>query len=338
MLVALLLPAVQAAREAARRMQCANHIKQLSLALHNYHDTHSGFPALSDYKGTTSSGNRDWGPIYRLMPFYEQQARYDLINTDGPGNTWTSHSSLQGNIATLLCPSDGNGKNAAHTPTNLLVSIGDAMWNPNDANSGIVSRTVFIRQASRDFGFIQDGTSNTIAVSEAIISDRATSRSIKGGVAAVTGVDNRSSPGGTAAKCSLSALTAGGNRTVFADGVNVHDDMPDEPAATIRGGKFWDGRPRYSAFSVVMPPNSPACQQPNANVSNASVHMLPPQSNHPGGVNIGMFDGSGRFITDSINALTPDLGHEAAQVEFGRSEFGVWGAMGTPRGGESAAP
>jgi prepilin-type processing-associated H-X9-DG protein len=320
-------------------MSCTNHVKQLSLSLHSYHDVRNMFPDLANRKVATS-GDTNWSPVYMLMPFFEQQARFDDINTNAPGDTWRPHASFEARIAALLCPSESNGRGFQWATTNYAVSIGDSMWNPNAFSSDSSERTVFRRvqnattPGARGFAFIVDGTSHTAAVSELIVSATARSRSVKGGVAAVTGVDNRSG-GGTASKCSLSALTSGGNRTVFAEGVNVHEDLPDEPNATIRGGRFWDGRPRYSAFSTVMPPNSPACQQPNGNVGNTDVHMLPPQSNHSGGVNVGMFDGSVRFITDSINALTPDIGREAAQVGSGRSEFGVWGALGSPNGGES---
>jgi len=342
MLIALLLPAVQAAREAARRMSCTNQVKQLSLALHNHHDVHNYFPALLNVKvaDTSSDPNSDWSTAYILLPFYEQQARFDAINTDASAQVWVGIPSLEALISALLCPSDSNGRGLDYAPTNYMFSIGDAMWNPNATGTDSTNRTVFEkinarRPNQRGFGFITDGTSNTVAVSEVIISQGARSRLVKGGVAAVSGLDNRSG-GGTAAKCSFSALTAAGDRTVFASSVNVHADFPDEPNTTIRGGRFWDGRPRYSAFSTVMPPNSPACQEPNANLGSSDVHMLPPQSNHPGGVSVGLFDGSVRFVTDTINALTPGLPHEAAQVTEGRSEFGVWGALGSPRGGESA--
>ncbi|MDR0870294.1 MAG: DUF1559 domain-containing protein, partial [Planctomycetaceae bacterium] len=83
-LIALLLPAVQAAREAARRMQCQNHFKQLGIALHNYHDTNKAFPAgMSHYFGFNQNVNTTGcpcnGPIVFLLPFMEQNATFDLF-------------------------------------------------------------------------------------------------------------------------------------------------------------------------------------------------------------------------------------------------------------------
>jgi len=341
MLIALLLPAVQAAREAARRMQCSNNIRQLALAMQNHHTMHNRFPALANVKvtDTSSDPNADWSPIYFLLPFIEQQARFDDINTNTANQVWTAHPSFEPHIATLLCPSDPNSRGKQFAPTNFMVSIGDGMWNANGFRPSIASRTVFERQNPKNVGFITDGTSNTVAISEAIISASPQSRLVKGGVASIAGVDNRDN-GGTREKCSFPALTVGADRSVFAIHVNVHFGIDTEPASGIRGGRFWDGRPRYSAFSTVMPPNSPACQQPvsydDFNLDNVDVHMLPPQSNHFGGVNVAFFDGSVRFISNAINHITEGVDYPA-QVTDGRSEFGVWGALGTPRGGENVS-
>ncbi len=85
-LVALLLPAVQAAREAARRMQCSNNMKQYGIALHNYHDTYQDFPSsriqLSQFDGGTVSDNNlyaGWSTHVAILPFLEQTARWDAF-------------------------------------------------------------------------------------------------------------------------------------------------------------------------------------------------------------------------------------------------------------------
>ena len=115
-LVALLLPAVQAAREAARRMQCTNNLKQLGLAVHNYHDTYKRLPARAGgTQGPTNLDNQGWlsGWIV-LLPFYEQTPMYDRITAGdlangippwGPptGNAWAAWMYRPG---VPMCPSD----------------------------------------------------------------------------------------------------------------------------------------------------------------------------------------------------------------------------------------
>jgi prepilin-type N-terminal cleavage/methylation domain-containing protein len=99
-LVALLLPAVQSAREAARRMSCSNNLKQLSLALHNYEDTHKGFPPAG-----IDSNQMSWAVM--LMPFYEQKALFDQFNFNRGGwNAFNRITLVQGiRIKAIICPS-----------------------------------------------------------------------------------------------------------------------------------------------------------------------------------------------------------------------------------------
>lgn len=175
-LVALLLPAVQAAREAARRMQCSNHLKQLGVALHNYAGTHGTFPFADTPNG--------FSPQARLLPFLEQANLQDLLDFNQPAFTGT-FSALTPNpqfvaafarrIPVFLCPSDpARGVNAvtvsgtgySYGGNNYMLSTGsgtgtfyDHRW-PTD---GIV----FERSAVR-FGDVTDGTSNTVFASEAI--------------------------------------------------------------------------------------------------------------------------------------------------------------------------
>ena len=135
MLIALLLPAVQAAREAARRMQCTNHMKQLGLALHNYHDVHNEFPAganwitnRSNESGVSERHFAFWGTFFWVCPFIEQTIRYDTVmghtipaTTGGsayiypeamrPWWGWGASSAYPGytgQISALRCPSDGS--------------------------------------------------------------------------------------------------------------------------------------------------------------------------------------------------------------------------------------
>jgi prepilin-type processing-associated H-X9-DG protein len=112
MLVALLLPAVQAAREAARRTHCANNLKQLGVALHNYHDRCRSFPPSTVVDWNRPEPTGWWSWIVRLLPELEERALYDQF--DVREDVWTNstrykpHTSTR--LAVLLCPSDPNGE------------------------------------------------------------------------------------------------------------------------------------------------------------------------------------------------------------------------------------
>ena len=193
-LIALLLPAVQAAREAARRAQCTNNMKQIGLALHNYHDTNNCFPPQAIWGAPTPSGN--WLPYHHTwlsmsLPFMEQTALYNMWDKRLP--VWNTAVNApvayaQQMINTLLCPSDPGFRNSADTHnvaiTNYAGSEGfdwwvaralpnDAPWNadpevPNKMIQGVFDKTggsPTMATASR-IGDITDGTSNTIMVSE----------------------------------------------------------------------------------------------------------------------------------------------------------------------------
>jgi prepilin-type N-terminal cleavage/methylation domain-containing protein len=117
-LIALLLPAVQAAREAARRMSCSNNLKQLGLALHNYHDIHNSFPAegWSEHNQKKTTRTRRPGVFCRLLPFFEQTAIYDQVHwhTDVEEDNWPlGYVRMNG----LLCPSSTVIKVHAYSPS-----------------------------------------------------------------------------------------------------------------------------------------------------------------------------------------------------------------------------
>ncbi|QDT82623.1 DUF1559 domain-containing protein [Gimesia chilikensis] len=201
-LIALLLPAVQQAREAARRSTCKNNLKQIGLALHNYHDTHQLFPYATANPGncipanpnTTITNHTGW--LY-LLPFMDQANLYNQFNFSAAtgqhnktSNTLAGGSSITtGNaqlgtniIPILLCPSDDGGStysgadtnygtgvaNSARTSYGFSVTTGE-YWGGNCTywvNESKTNRTMFGANSKCKIRDIKDGTSNTVAVAE----------------------------------------------------------------------------------------------------------------------------------------------------------------------------
>jgi prepilin-type N-terminal cleavage/methylation domain-containing protein/prepilin-type processing-associated H-X9-DG protein len=200
-LIALLLPAVQAAREAARRMQCSNNLKQIGLAMHNYEQSNKCLPVCwSYYLGYPNdpAKRRSWTVM--LLPYLEQGAIYDkmdlsktaLDNTaNDPGNpTITNLWLIQQNLEVALCPSDGKArKPLARTDaaagivlalTSYAGSVGDHFNDHDEGNGypprygngsvdasttrGVISRYGY----SATFAEIRDGLSNTFAAGEVV--------------------------------------------------------------------------------------------------------------------------------------------------------------------------
>ncbi len=185
-LVALLLPAVQAAREAARRSSCNNNLKQLALAMHNHHDTYGQFPAGGDHSG---DGSREmWGWGAHILPFIEQENLYDQLQVGQRDLKQTLDVSglrplVQTKLDAFICPSDtgnhlmdggqmngGTGRNFrgdAGLPGSFRVGKSNYIgvcgyWDVDDRNNnGVLHRGSDI--AFRD---ITDGTSQTFMIGE----------------------------------------------------------------------------------------------------------------------------------------------------------------------------
>ncbi len=157
-LVALLLPAIQAAREAARRSQCSNNLKQLAVALHNHHDTYGHFPnayVLKNYP----SGTGDFGAMPRLFPFMEATGLHDQLN---PGDYLvpipTVNATTKTMLPGLMCPSDPTG----HLNPN---ASNDGKCNyPPSAQICIATRPTDLRTIC--MADITDGTSSTFLIGE----------------------------------------------------------------------------------------------------------------------------------------------------------------------------
>jgi len=166
-LVALLLPAVQGAREAARRVQCVNGLKQMTLALHNYHDAHGAYPAGYRYKVGYVWGGFGWGTT--ILPNMEQGNLYNALNIAFPAWNESNQTICRTHMSFYLCPSDDTSHFGLLDRDGLKFSMssyvasfgpGDMDLNPDD------SRGVFYRNSRTTVSMIPDGLSNTLAVGE----------------------------------------------------------------------------------------------------------------------------------------------------------------------------
>ena len=197
-LIALLLPAVQAAREAARRAQCVNNLKQIGIAMHNYHSTHDVFPMGSskqpfDGPASFASGAWDsWSGQALMLSFMEQSSIYNVCNFSlAPGQInsklgyFVNSTAYNTVLNFFLCPSDGNASGANGYINNYAACVGTTTfhtWNAAGSNGMFAYQTAIgIRDAT-------DGTSNTIAFAELIVNTPGTTVPARGKAAGGAGV------------------------------------------------------------------------------------------------------------------------------------------------------
>ena len=349
-LIGLLLPAVQSAREAARRMQCTNNLKQYGLALQNYADANQGkFPYGNGvFLGLqrTSGGPASTGAQIFLLPYMEQQALYDefLEEARNASNKALYHLNVfkmaqrGGPIANTTCPSDGTAPSSSDdggstTYGNIRGSyltcwgdnMGDAVIGTGTAADvtnppkSPYRRGVF---SNCDWGSIAsctDGTSNTLAFSEGVGRPRS---QLKGILLISTSLGSQS------AGCASSVMNKGNYST---DGVAFTGGGGVGWVDSYRAVMFGFGHCRYSGFNTILPPNFPSFEY-GWEVQNGW-GAFAPSSNHSGGVNAARVDGSVTFISDTIDTN----GSTATCVTSGKSPFGVWGALGTKNGGETTS-
>ena len=375
MLIALLLPAVQAAREAARRMQCSNNLKQLALSLHNYHDVADELPVQGWRRSTLTgtgqatvegtSGANSYSAFVSLLPYIEQQARYDEIASYNFSiNPYRNLQAFCGTLSAFACPSDSNtlsrgfqgpasttveADDATVTRTNYVFSQADAIYGwayPNNAGNAtgvdraarsafpIVNNTFPGNTGRRNFGSISDGLSNTLVLSERCVhssdgdsSTSSTGNTTKGGIIAITAAP------GAIAPTACTILKSFGN-TYNLSGTGLANPSYNGYRS---GGRYADHAMCFTWFNTAIAPNGPSCSCFTTNVGFGGHAMyLPPTSYHPGGVSVAFFDGAVKFISDTV-----DPGNTSAARPTGTSgsisPYGVWGAMGTINGGESAS-
>jgi hypothetical protein len=351
-LIGLLLPAVQVAREAARRMQCTNKLKQLGIACHNYHDTYNSIPTgcgeFSNIVTVTASNRHRWGCLVRLLPFIEQESLYqrfvteDLKKTGGATYSPYDIDTLPTThpatviVTTYLCPSSPGGASKPATcsaPTNYRYCLGDnpVSWRTQHCKIGV--RGTFGLYCDFNFASVTDGLSNTLFFSErALTTIGSPTNTIKTANASfASGLFNTEDTSSSSSN-HPSWLA---NRTLCSATANPVTNMITAPSggsvALNWGFTFVDGTYVNTAFTTTLPPNSPSCYY-----SPGGWNMMPtPSSYHSGGVNAVLGDGSVRFFTETIDSGsgTSFSSYEAS----GPSPFGVWGALGSRSNGESTA-
>jgi prepilin-type processing-associated H-X9-DG protein len=323
-LIALLLPAVQAAREAARRSQCVNNLKQVGVALHNYMTAQGVLPPGRINSHITGMGNC-WGLYAQLLPQLEQQMLFNACNfslapdTPDPSNTTVNVTFIN----SLICPSD--------TPAVLITVSGNPFathnynmnvgWDypvcanisaanmPSPAFNGNPNGPFFenSRVGPADF---TDGMSGTVAISETVRSQASSTYATDPlNVFLITGDNSTTGPAITSdTDYATQCLSQSATTTQF---------------QATKGVRWNYGAPGHSMYNHRRPPNSkqPDCRgglphsiRKDPLWSYLSLNIAA-RSRHPGGVNSLLADGHVQFLKDSTNVA-------------------IWQALGSRNGGE----
>lgn len=325
-LMALLLPATQYAREAARRTQCLNNLKQIGAALNNHESTKKYFPAglvSQQYPADPTHPYTfyRWSALAQLLPFMEQQNVRDLLNTSlplympGPGYPISAPNQfgISQMLPMLLCPSDnGQQVKPGMGSTNYAMCAGSG----GGGGTPFSTDGCFYVNSKTRYSDIADGSSQTIIASESLLGTD-TPRS---GTGAFTDVSPQrtykfvlsftSTPALTDAKCNSATL------------YNSSAGNGNDP----RGFAWCSGEYRCASYNHYYPPNAATLDC----ITSVTVDPTPPparpilysaygwraaRSFHPSGVNVLLADGSSRFVQETI-------------------DLSVWKALSTRSGGE----
>jgi len=300
-LIALLLPAVQAAREAARRTTCTNNLKQLALGFHNYHDKVNMLPRLGYFILPTAQqcGTGCWcleGPWYGtgcamrfgtypyplILPHIEQAAVYAKYNFNCPPCVGPNRDlCLSSKIKTFVCPSDRYEQ--GWSQTNYALSLGPSLgW----SQSKIDENGMFSHGGEVGFSDVTDGLSNTIMLGEKLLGDGdGNKRSLQ---------DQYYVDPGNIGTMAYKFPNQGDVEAYGELCVQTNTTWGD------RNGWIWSGSAGEVTFNEVAPPNwrYPEC---NPSACYCQPGVRPARSKHPGGVNIAVGDASVRFISSTID-------------------------------------
>jgi prepilin-type N-terminal cleavage/methylation domain-containing protein/prepilin-type processing-associated H-X9-DG protein len=269
-LVSLLLPAVQAAREAARRTECNNNLKQIGLSIHHYHDAMKAFPP-GRFQGFPG---KPYGTHSLILPYMEQENVYKSIDFSVPWDHANNAVPRATKISTFRCPSTyGTPVPNGWAPNNYHGCEGNRL----DKAQSTGANGVFFNNSEIYMADIIDGTSNTLAFSERLTGDFSN--------AIATEESDLFAPGTSPATPD--------------DGMNTcqsidYTDLTYQ-SQSKSGGVWLAGAPdNFLGIQTISPPNFRSCVYPPAK------SVLTAGSGHPGGVNALRCDGSVSFIPDTI--------------------------------------
>jgi prepilin-type N-terminal cleavage/methylation domain-containing protein/prepilin-type processing-associated H-X9-DG protein len=368
-MVGLLLPAVQAAREAARRMSCSNNFKQIGLAIHNYHAAYNQLPVhgsgthlragalnAGNFWTNAATANQSSLSIFvGLTPFMENQAIWEQIsNPLQAGGPWPAMGPTPNNagylpwnteLPTLRCPSDPGTGLPALGRTNYAAVLGDSVrsmsYGPGDAlnntssaaaqDSRACHRGVFVSHQKTGLRDILDGTANTVMCAEITTDLGDNDIRTRQLAAGATYTYGAVSP----SPCAGSINT---QRPRFWNG--------GTDAVTGRGYSWASGASLHSAVNTIFPPNREICAIVDTTANNGFTPtdpvttapdfgiafrsmFAPASSQHQGGAHALMADGAVKFITDSIEAGGGLMVGPAGAPAGTQSNFGLWGRLGT---------
>ncbi len=288
--MALLLPAVQMAREAGRRIGCVNNLKQIALATHSFHTSKDCFPAVRlDGQGP----EQYFGHIARLLPYLDQNALFDQIDFQQPINQPSLTTVATEPLPVFLCVSDSDRMT---DPSDPLVAAGFSRINyrgngGNDTGELAADGTeknngIFRVGCKLNMDMIANGLSNTALFSEALLGDGNSNLiSIPGDWFVV--------PAGSYDR---HALRAAGLALVPGTGPAQY---------SYAGNSFVTGDYTVTRYNHVMSPNAASLVVASSSSDLASAINSGPQattasSRHPGGVNVAMADGSVRFVQNEV--------------------------------------
>ena len=299
-LIALLIPAVQMAREASRRNHCSNNLKQIGLAVQSHHDAFGQLPPGRNRSSIDGHGLCFSAYAY-LLPYLEASGLYDTIdfkaNPDVP-----PQSAVNQTIGFFVCTSDGpinrlQGESAVH---NYPLNTGSTMPVSTHNPSGTRVTGIFFENSRINWRDVLDGTSHTVCVSETI-------RSIPGQGEAPAGIWNGQPTNGFVLTRGNDNATNGPELTSY-----LNQCQPGGRLQQTRCSRWLYGAPGHSMYNHLRVPNDPGidCRGglPHSNRNgywwDRLSHNVAARSRHPGGVNALFCDGHVAFVQGGISETT----------------------------------